>query len=175
MSRATRWHPLSRALSSRSKQGSLVGVLCGTCTHKGSRPHSASVRRCQVVRLCVLPLLPVRLVVLQKVLAGMRDRGATAAVLEVDTEALATGSLAWVQPTISVFTNLGDDPCSMFSSKEVSSTQKQHPCASWLLPMLPPQRSPAGQVLLLKGHQPGGRQSLTAPCELVLIASCVHP
>lgn len=60
------------------------------------------------------------LVLLQKVLAGMRDRGATAAVLEVDTEALATGSLAWVEPTISVFTNLGDDPCSMFSSKEVS-------------------------------------------------------
>lgn len=52
----------------------------------------------------------------------MRDRGANAAVLEVDTEAQATGSLQWVQPTISVFTNLGDDPSSMFSSKEVSAS-----------------------------------------------------
>lgn len=57
----------------------------------------------------------------QKLLAGMRDRGANAAVLEVDTEAQATGSLQWVQPTISVFTNLGDDPSSMFSSKEVGA------------------------------------------------------
>lgn len=49
----------------------------------------------------------------------MRDRGGTAAVLEVDTEAQATGSLEWVEPTIAVYTNLGDDPTSMFSSKQV--------------------------------------------------------
>ena len=61
--------------------------------------------------------------VLQKLLAGMRDRGATAAVLEVDTEAQATGSLEWVEPTIAVFTNTGDDPTSMFSSKQVSDEQ----------------------------------------------------
>jgi UDP-N-acetylmuramyl tripeptide synthase len=58
--------------------------------------------------------------VLQHLLAGMRDRGATSAVLEVDSEAQATGSLQWVEPTIAVFTNLGDDPGSMFSSREVS-------------------------------------------------------
>lgn len=68
-------------------------------------------------RYCVEETTPSGLRV-QKVLAGMRDRGATAAVLEVDTEALATGSLAWLEPTISVFTNCGDDPCSMFSSRE---------------------------------------------------------
>lgn len=56
---------------------------------------------------------------LQKLLAGMRDRGATAAVLEVDLEAQATGSLEWVEPTIAVFTNSGDDPTSMFGSKQV--------------------------------------------------------
>jgi len=55
----------------------------------------------------------------QNLLAGMRDRGGTAAVLEVDTEAQATGSLEWVEPTIAVYTNLGDDPTSMFSSKQV--------------------------------------------------------
>lgn len=60
--------------------------------------------------------------VLQQLLAGMRDRGATAAVLEVDSEAQATGCLQWVEPTIAVFTNLGDDPCSMFSSREVSTS-----------------------------------------------------
>jgi hypothetical protein len=60
--------------------------------------------------------------VLQKVLAGMRDRGATAAVVEVDAEAQATGCLQWVEPTIAVFTNLGEDTNSMFSSKEVGSS-----------------------------------------------------
>lgn len=59
------------------------------------------------------------LLCLQKVLAGMRDRGATAAVVEVDAEAQATGCLQWVEPTIAVFTNLGEDTNSMFSSKQV--------------------------------------------------------
>lgn len=61
---------------------------------------------------------------LQRLLAGMRDRGATAAVLEVDSEAQATGSLQWVEPTIAVFTNSGEDPNSMFSSRQVRKQQR---------------------------------------------------
>lgn len=60
-----------------------------------------------------------RALLLQRLLAGMRDRGATAAVLEVDAEAQATGSTQWVEPSIAVFTNCGEDPNSMFSSKQV--------------------------------------------------------
>lgn len=67
--------------------------------------------------LLLLPLL-------QRLLAGMRDRGATAAVLEVDSEAQATGSLQWVEPTIAVFTNSVEDPNSMFSSKQVRKQQQ---------------------------------------------------
>eukprot|EP00878_Enallax_costatus_P033621 GHUV01037156.1.p1 GENE.GHUV01037156.1~~GHUV01037156.1.p1 ORF type:complete len:424 (+),score=127.09 GHUV01037156.1:272-1543(+) len=47
---------------------------------------------------------------LQRSLASMRDRGATAAVVECDASSIAGGSTDWLEPSIAVFTNCGDDP-----------------------------------------------------------------
>lgn len=60
---------------------------------------------------------------LQKLLASMRDRGATAAVVECSVSGIAGGSTEWLEPNIAVFTNLGDDPIDMevFDSKQVGS------------------------------------------------------
>jgi hypothetical protein len=59
---------------------------------------------------------------LQQLLAGMRDRGATAAVVECTAAGIAGGSADWVQPNIVVFTDAGDNPVDMqlFESKQVS-------------------------------------------------------
>jgi hypothetical protein len=59
---------------------------------------------------------------LQQLLGGMRDRGATAAVVECTAAAVAEGSADWVQPNIVVVTNTGDNPAElqMFDSKQVS-------------------------------------------------------
>ena len=45
---------------------------------------------------------------LQKLLAGMRDRGATAAVLECPPEAMAQGHMDWVDLDVAIFTNFSD-------------------------------------------------------------------
>jgi hypothetical protein len=60
---------------------------------------------------------------LQQLLAGMRDRGATAAVVECTAAGIAGGSADWVQPNIVVVTNTGDNPAElqMFGSKQVGS------------------------------------------------------
>jgi hypothetical protein len=59
--------------------------------------------------------------VLQQLLGSMRDRGATAAVVECTAAAVAEGSADWVQPNIVVVTNTGDNPAElqMFESKQV--------------------------------------------------------
>lgn len=51
----------------------------------------------------------------------MRDRGATAAVVECDVCGIAGGSTEWLEPSIAVFTNCGDDPddLEVFGSKQV--------------------------------------------------------
>lgn len=58
---------------------------------------------------------------LQRMLAGMRDRGATAAVVECTASSIVGGSTAWLEPSIAVFTNVGDDPVDLevFGSKQV--------------------------------------------------------
>eukprot|EP00882_Tetradesmus_deserticola_P019921 GHRQ01021472.1.p1 GENE.GHRQ01021472.1~~GHRQ01021472.1.p1 ORF type:complete len:366 (+),score=136.00 GHRQ01021472.1:710-1807(+) len=57
---------------------------------------------------------------MQQLLAGMRDRGATAAVVECTACGLAGGSADWVEPNIVVYTNTGDNPAELqlFGSKQ---------------------------------------------------------
>lgn len=60
---------------------------------------------------------------LQQLLAGMRDRGATAAVVECTAAGIAGGSADWLQPNIVVYTDTGDNPAELqlFESKQVGN------------------------------------------------------
>lgn len=92
------------------------------------RCHSAG---CALLLVCLL----------QQLLAGMRDSGATAAVVECTAAGIAGGSTDWIDPTIVVYTNLGDNPGDMqlFGSKQVGA--KQHCCMPLPVPFwLPLQR-----------------------------------
>ncbi|WIA32264.1 hypothetical protein OEZ86_003110 [Tetradesmus obliquus] len=57
---------------------------------------------------------------MQQLLAGMRDRGATAAVVECTAAGIAGGSADWLQPNIVVYTDTGDNPAELqlFESKQ---------------------------------------------------------
>jgi UDP-N-acetylmuramyl tripeptide synthase len=54
--------------------------------------------------VCALLLCP------QKLLGGMRDRGATAAVLELTSEALGMGATRYTDIDLAIWSNHGDDP-----------------------------------------------------------------
>lgn len=85
------------------------GRLVAACATHGSALHQSVFTRRGVVGL------------LQQLLAGMRDRGATAAVVECTAASVAGGSADWVQPNIVVYTNTGEHPAELqlFGSKQV--------------------------------------------------------